>query len=59
MNSFLFPVLDVSESKKEIMVEAEIPGVEADDLDVSLDGKTLIIKGEKKQDKNDCKIIRG
>ena len=49
----LFPVLDISESKKEIMVKAEIPGVEADDLDVSLDGRTLIIKGEKKQEKED------
>ena len=41
----LFPVLDISEGKREITVRAEIPGVEADDLDVSLDGRTLIIKG--------------
>ena len=49
----LFPVLDISEGKKEITVKAEIPGVEADDLDVSLDGRTLIIKGEKKQERED------
>ena len=49
----LFPVLDVSEGKKEIAVKAEIPGVEADDLDVSLDGRTLTIKGEKKQEKEE------
>jgi HSP20 family protein len=49
----LFPVLDISEGKKEITVKAEIPGVEADDLDVSLDERTLIIKGEKKQEKED------
>jgi HSP20 family protein len=49
----LFPVLDIGEGKKEITVLAEIPGVEADDLDVSLDGRTLIIKGEKKQEKED------
>ncbi|UCE51481.1 MAG: Hsp20/alpha crystallin family protein [Desulfobacterales bacterium] len=49
----LFPALDISEGKKEITVKAEIPGVEADDLDVSLDGRTLIIKGEKKQEKED------
>jgi len=49
----LFPVLDISEGKKEIMVKAEIPGIEADDLDVSLDGRTLIIKGEKRQEKED------
>ncbi|MGD8522636.1 MAG: Hsp20/alpha crystallin family protein [Desulfobacterales bacterium] len=49
----LFPVLDISEGKKEITVKAEIPGVEADDLDVSLDERTLIIKGEKKKEKED------
>ena len=49
----LFPVLDISESKKEISVKAEIPGVETDDLNVSLNGRTLIIKGEKKQGKED------
>ena len=49
----LFPVLNISETKKEITVKAEIPGVETDDLNVSLDGRTLIIKGEKKQEKED------
>jgi HSP20 family protein len=49
----LFPVLDISEGKKEITVKAEIPGVEAGDLDVSLDERTLIIKGKKKQEKED------
>jgi HSP20 family protein len=49
----LFPVLDISEGKKEITVKAEIPGVEADDLDVSLDERTLIIKGQKKKEKED------
>ena len=52
MQSFV-PVVDISESKKEITVKAEIPGIEADDLDVSLDGRTLIIKGEKKHEKED------
>jgi HSP20 family protein len=49
----LFPVLNISESKKEITVKAEIPGVETDDLNVLLDGRTLIIKGEKKQEEED------
>jgi len=49
----LFPVLDISEGKTEITVKAEIPGVEAGDLDVSLDGRMLILKGEKKQEKED------
>jgi HSP20 family protein len=49
----LFPVLDISEGKKAITVKAEIPGIEAEDLDVSLDERTLVIKGEKKQEKED------
>ena len=49
----LFPVLNISETKKEISVKAEIPGVETDDLNVSLNGRMLIIKGEKKQEKED------
>ena len=49
----LLPVLDISEGRKEITVKAEIPGVEAGDLDVSLNERTLIIKGEKKQEKED------
>jgi len=43
-----FPSLDVRESNGEIRVEAELPGVEAADLDVKLDGRTLTIQGEKK-----------
>jgi len=48
-----FPLIDVAEGKKDITIKAEIPGMEADDLDVSLDGRTLIIKGEKKQEKEE------
>ena len=32
--------------KKEVMVKAEIPGVEIDDLDISLDSRTLFLKNE-------------
>jgi HSP20 family protein len=39
--------------RKEITVKAEIPGVEADDLDVSLDERMLIIGGERKQEKEE------
>jgi HSP20 family protein len=45
------PRMDVSEGKKEITVQAEIPGCDAKDIDVNLDGRTLTIKGEKKQNK--------
>jgi HSP20 family protein len=44
------PKLDVSEGRKDIIVKAEIPGIEAKDLDVSIDGRRLNIRGEKKQE---------
>lgn len=45
------PRIDVSESTCEITVEAEIPGCEAKDIDVKLEGRMLTISGEKKQEK--------
>ena len=47
------PRVDVSEGKKEITVKAEIPGCNAKDIDVSLEGQILTIKGEKKQEKEE------
>ncbi|MBC2713276.1 MAG: Hsp20/alpha crystallin family protein [Desulfosarcina sp.] len=45
------PRVDVIEGKGEITVKAEIPGCEAKDIEVKLDGRTLTISGEKKQEK--------
>jgi len=47
------PRVDVIEGKGEITVKAEIPGCEAKDIEVKLDGRTLIISGEKKQEKEE------
>ncbi len=47
------PSVDVSEGKKDITVKAEIPGAEAGDIDVSLNGRLLTVKGEKKQEKEE------
>ncbi len=41
------PAIDVSETDKEIIVRAEVPGVDPRDLDVSLGGNALRISGEK------------
>ena len=45
------PILDISEGRKDITVKAEIPGIDAGDLDISINGRLLSIKGEKKQEK--------
>ena len=48
-----FPTTDILEDKKKITLKVEIPGIEARDIDVSLDGRRLTIKGEKKQEKEE------
>ena len=45
------PAIDMSESEKEIVVNAEIPGMDGKDIDISLNGRVLTIKGERKQEK--------
>jgi len=42
------PTVDISETGDHFIVEAELPGLEAKDVDVSLTGEMLTIKGEKK-----------
>jgi HSP20 family protein len=47
------PTVDVSETEKEIIVSAEIPGVEAKNIDVNIDGNVLTIKGERKREREE------
>ena len=41
------PALDVSETDEAVLVHAEIPGIDPKDLDISVVGDTLTIRGEK------------
>lgn len=43
-----FPAMDVREDDNEIKVTAELPGMTAEDIDISISGGRLLIKGEKK-----------
>lgn len=43
------PAMDVYDSKDNIIVKVDMPGMKKEDIDVSVHGKTLVIKGEKKQ----------
>jgi HSP20 family protein len=47
------PRLDVSETKDTLTIKAELPGIEAKDLEVSVSGDILTIRGEKKQEKEE------
>lgn len=45
------PSVDISETDKEIKLEAELPGMDEKDIDISISEDVLIIKGEKRQEK--------
>ena len=51
--SGVFPPLSVSESGDKVIVEAEIPGIQPEDLNISVVGKTLTLSGERKPDEAD------
>ena len=42
-----YPSIDVVESDEAVDVVVELPGVDADDLEIQATGNTLVIKGEK------------
>lgn len=44
------PALDVHQSADEIVVEAALPGVKPEDVDISITGQTLTLRGEAKSD---------
>lgn len=48
---FHTPSLDVYEQNHEVVVAAELPGMTKDDIEVTLTGTTLTIRGEKKEEK--------
>jgi len=47
------PSLDVAETKNELVVKAEAPGLDPKDIDISLSDGLLTIKGEKRQEKEE------
>ncbi len=49
----LRPSVDISEGKKAYTVKAELPGVDKEDVTIEAEGQTLMIKAEKRQEKED------
>jgi len=47
------PSVDISETKDNFVVKAELPGLEAKDVNVSISGDVLTIKGEKKTEEEE------
>ncbi len=49
------PSLDVLEGEDEIIVKAEMPGVDPDELDISISDDFLVLSGEKQEEKEERK----
>lgn len=47
------PSIDVSETKDNLLIKAELPGMDAKDVNISISGNTLTIKGEKKKEEEE------
>ena len=47
------PSVDVAETKNEVIVKAELPGMDPKDVDLTLSDGNLVIQGEKKQEKEE------
>jgi HSP20 family protein len=44
----VFPHLNVSEDAENLYVRSELPGVEPGDIEISVEGETLTLRGERK-----------
>lgn len=46
----VFPLVNITEDKDNYYIRGELPGIEADDLELNVTGKTLTLSGERKID---------
>lgn len=42
------PAVDITENEEEIVLQAELPGMKKEEIDISLSGETLTLSGERK-----------
>lgn len=56
----VFPLINVTEDKDHYRVRAELPGLSAEDLDISITGNSLALSGERKisEEAKDAKYHR-
>jgi len=47
------PMVDISETKDKLIAKAELPGLDPEDIKLSLSGDLLTIQGEKKTEKEE------
>jgi len=49
----LRPSVDIAESKKAYRISVEVPGIDPDQIELQVDGDTLVLSGEKRQESSD------
>ena len=54
-NGAVVPSIDVRETKTELVIEAELPGLDEKDVSVTLNNGILTLKGEKKSEREEKK----
>lgn len=47
------PALDLSETKDKVIVKIELPGIDPKDIEVTVQGDMLTVKGERKQEREE------
>ncbi len=47
------PSVDIAETKDEVIVKAEVPGMTREDISISLSDNVLTLRGEKKKEKEE------
>lgn len=51
LNQNYFPRVDITEDKERFLVRADLPGMNVNDIKVAVEGDTLTISGEKKEER--------
>ncbi|HVY03596.1 MAG TPA: Hsp20/alpha crystallin family protein [Caulobacterales bacterium] len=51
LGAFL-PEFDVAETDDEVRIRADLPGMSAQDIDISLEGGSLVISGERREERS-------
>lgn len=49
----LWPAIDIADNEDEVVINAEVPGCKADDIDISVHGNTLTTSGKKRQEQEE------
>ncbi|MFP4164521.1 MAG: Hsp20/alpha crystallin family protein [Chitinispirillaceae bacterium] len=50
MSEKVWPRVDITEDKERYLIRADLPGIKKEDINVSIEGDTLSISGEKKEE---------